>query len=112
MNDHRMKEHTRHEEDQTLAAAREAVANAGIVPAQHQPKSARAQDLSRRANSEGASMKRKPRQFTNLTVETMLGEVPHAPASVFAQGGPATVPFTYHEPKNFIPKQCRSDMAR
>ncbi|AYO42996.1 protein TolA [Malassezia restricta CBS 7877] len=112
MNDHRMKEHTRHEEDQTLAAAREAVANAGIVPAQHQPKSARAQDLSRRANSEGASMKRKPRQFTNLPVETMLGEVPHAPASVFAQGGPATVPFTYHEPKNFIPKQSRSEIAR
>ena len=107
-----MKEHTRHEEDQTLAAAREAVANAGIVPAQHQPKSARAQDLSRRANSEGASMKRKPRQFTNLPVETMLGEVPHAPASVFAQGGPATVPFTYHEPKNFIPKQSRSEIAR
>ena len=112
MNDHRMKEHTRHEEDQTLAAAREAVANAGIVPAQHQPKSARAQDLSRRANSEGASMKRKPRQFTNLPVETMLGEVPHAPASVFAQGGPATVPFTYHEPKNFILKQSRSEIAR
>ena len=112
MNDHRIKEHTRHEEDQTLAAAREAVANAGIVPAQHQPKSARAQDLSRRANSEGASMKRKPRQFTNLPVETMLGEVPHAPASVFAQGGPATVPFTYHEPKNFIPKQSRSEIAR
>ena len=112
MNDHRMKEHTRHEEDQTLAAAREAVANAGIVPAQHQPKSARAQELSRRANSEGASMKRKPRQFTNLPVETMLGEVPHAPASVFAQGGPATVPFTYHEPKNFIPKQSRSEIAR
>ena len=112
MNDHRMKEHTRHEEDQTLAAAREAVANAGIVPAQHQPKSARAQDLSRRANSEGASMKRKPRQFTNLPVETMLGEVPHAPASVFAQGGPATVPFTYQEPKNFIPKQSRSEIAR
>ena len=112
MNDHRMKEHTRHEEDQTLAAAREAVANAGIVPAQHQPKSARAQDLSHRANSEGASMKRKPRQFTNLPVETMLGEVPHAPASVFAQGGPATVPFTYHEPKNFIPKQSRSEIAR
>ncbi|AXA50047.1 uncharacterized protein MRET_1777 [Malassezia restricta] len=112
MNDHRMKEHTRHEEDQTLAAAREAVANAGIVPAQHQPKSTRAQDLSRRANSEGASMKRKPRQFTNLPVETMLGEVPHAPASVFAQGGPATVPFTYHEPKNFIPKQSRSEIAR
>lgn len=112
MNDHRMKEHTRHEEDQTLAAAREAVANAGIVPAQHQPKSARAQDFSRRVNSEGVSMKRKPRQFTNLPVETMLGEVPHAPASVFAQGGPATVPFTYHEPKNFIPKQSRSEIAR
>ena len=107
-----MKEHTRHEEDQTLAAAREAVANAGIVPAQHQPKSARAQDFSRRVNSEGVSMKRKPRQFTNLPVETMLGEVPHAPASVFAQGGPATVPFTYHEPKNFIPKQSRSEIAR
>ena len=71
MNDHRMKEHTRHEEDQTLAAAREAVANAGIVPAQHQPKSARAQDISGRTNSEGASMKRKPRQFTNLPVETL-----------------------------------------
>ena len=42
----------------------------------------------------------------------MLGEVPHAPASVFAQGGPATVPFTYHEPKNFIPKQSRSEIAR
>jgi len=112
MNDHRMKEHTRHEEDQTLAAAREAVANAGIVPAQHQPRSARAQDFSRRANSEGASMKRKPRQFTNLPVETMLGEVPHAPASVFAQGGPAAVPFTYQEPKNFIPKQSRSEIAR
>ena len=107
-----MKEHTRHEEDQTLAAAREAVANAGIVPAQHQPRSARAQDFSRRANSEGASMKRKPRQFTNLPVETMLGEVPHAPASVFAQGGPAAVPFTYQEPKNFIPKQSRSEIAR
>ena len=112
MNDHRMKEHTRHEEDQTLAAAREAVANAGIVPAQHQPKSARAQDISRRTNSEGASMKRKPRQFTNLPVETMLGEVPHAPASVFAQGGPAAVPFTYHEPKSFTPKQSRSEIAR
>ena len=112
MNDHRMKEHTRHEEDQTLAAAREAVANAGIVPAQHQPKSARAQDISGRTNSEGASMKRKPRQFTNLPVETMLGEVPHAPASVFAQGGPAAVPFTYHEPKSFTPKQSRSEIAR
>ena len=112
MNDHRIKEHTRHEEDQTLAAAREAVANAGIVPAQHQPKSARAQDISRRTNSEGASMKRKPRQFTNLPVETMLGEVPHAPASVFAQGGPAAVPFTYHEPKSFTPKQSRSEIAR
>ena len=112
MNDHRMKEHTRHEEDQTLAAAREAVANAGIVPAQHQPKSARAQDISGCTNSEGASMKRKPRQFTNLPVETMLGEVPHAPASVFAQGGPAAVPFTYHEPKSFTPKQSRSEIAR
>ena len=112
MNDHRMKEHTRHEEDQTLAAAREAVANAGIVPAQHLPKSARAQDISGRTNSEGASMKRKPRQFTNLPVETMLGEVPHAPASVFAQGGPAAVPFTYHEPKSFTPKQSRSEIAR
>ena len=112
MNDHRIKEHTRHEEDQTLAAAREAVANAGIVPAQHLPKSARAQDISRRTNSEGASMKRKPRQFTNLPVETMLGEVPHAPASVFAQGGPAAVPFTYHEPKSFTPKQSRSEIAR
>ena len=112
MNDDRMRERMRHEEDQALAAAREAVANAGLVPAQRQPKSIRAQDVSRSTNAEGAPVKRKPRKFTNVPVETMLGEVPHAPASVFAQGGPAAVPFTYHEPKSSISKQSRSEIAR
>ena len=111
-------------DDADLAAARKAVMNAGLVTPKRRTK-AKATEPSvrtvrtttglRRIVSEDAPVRRTPRKFTNMTAEAMLGEVPHAPASVFAVGGPAVQAVEFNERRDGAEsgyKSSRSEIAR
>ena len=111
-------------DDADLAAARKAVMNAGLVTPKRRTKTkadepsvrtVRTTTGQRRIVSEDAPVRRTPRKFTNMTAEAMLGEVPHAPASVFAVGGPAVQAVEFNERRDGAEsgyKSSRSEIAR